>query len=1222
MIALTKAKPVVLFAFVLLLGGWIGLGANRILAAEKLDVVFGIDLTGSMGGEINQVKTHSNYIMSEIAKVVPDCAFGVVTIVDYPHSYSSYGYSDLYGDPDSGDYAYRTDLNITTNQTVVANVLNGLYLRYGADGPQDYVRMLYESQFLNWRSGATRILVVFGDAPAHDNDLFSESYGGDPGRDEIMFTADDLDYQDVIQQVKAAGIIVVSADSGGSLSSEDPYSQDVYRNFEYMASQTGGRHFMLADSSQVPQAILELIRGSIVEEFVWQQIVVDGKTYTVKVKAGKKPDDPSAFVYPVYSGECEPGYEPRAMTVVDPVDTIITDEDALRKVLAYARNAALYRSWSANTSDPIAILGKVGGFQELETTPPAKYCFLGIWPCIELGGGTDTSFGYSYPGHLTFPQEYLGINGAARLIDWNSTSVVITSILLGDYIHPTGINNYEERKQRYIELLHKMILQDGVNEISKESAESLALLLEQMAGHLKTFSGALGTATKIANVVEKVRAYSDIVEGLRVTLPTLELTKTDIDWMAKTFHSPANYTGLAAKIAPNVLSAIGVVLKVVEIGARVGGDAFAAITYAQQIQDHGAQILPVLEYQVFCTSCGSMDLAFLEAFQLVRAEFSEEFRKNFLQLMGDRFLELSKGHAADYILDTVQVGLGVAAIATGVTGIGAPIGGLCMAVNLAISAGRFIGGLIIDKLDHEKLQQAVVVCATLEYAWWQRPFKSYALTPLLVSGVVQSSDIEHLNWLVSTKLFEGTFVTDKVLEENSGFINDVRAWLGDTGLKKRRSELNSWRDRLVNVFFGRSDTDIELCRLAGRPTVDGEYIGFVPKKELDYLVDLTKPGAALAGHKMRCLLHSPGEIGIIDPAGRHLGTFGYDAGGGKFVATELNQIPRGSYSGSGSEPREVVIQEPIAGDYQISLFGTDTGAYTMEVQALSGDLVISESETHGTFEPNRLEDGVVAVEASPTGFAVDIASEPAPRSTISGTVTDSNSGSPIEGARITAGGISDITGPDGTFIIANITPGTLIISTTVRGFVPYASAETELLPGQDLVHNIKLVQPQPVDNLVDISVSHIGYDRRTNQFGVDITVADVSTNVISSPLWLVIEDINDTSTTLAFSNGVTTDGKPYLDLSGLLGDGRLDPSESVTMRIYFHNPDGVRFTFEPSVRGVIVEEPAPGPLEQLSALSTHWLGSEASLDVVPAGGDGIIDFRDFAVLAEGWLEKE
>jgi hypothetical protein len=157
---------------------------------------------------------------------------------------------------------------------------------------------------------------------------------------------------------------------------------------------------------------------------------------------------------------------------------------------------------------------------------------------------------------------------------------------------------------------------------------------------------------------------------------------------------------------------------------------------------------------------------------------------------------------------------------------------------------------------------------------------------------------------------------------------------------------------------------------------------------------------------------------------------------------------------------------------------------------------------------------------------------------------------------------------------------------------------------------------------VSIFIEHIGYDRQTGRFGVDVTVTNESEAAIMAPLWLVIESISAPSVTLADSNGITPDGKPYIDLSELLGDGQLDPGESITKRIYFNNPEGVRFTFEPSVRSVILQqgEASNGGLAELARLSGHWLDNEPSLDVAPAGGDGIVNFSDFAVLAEHWLE--
>jgi len=41
----------------------------------------------------------------------------------------------------------------------------------------------------------------------------------------------------------------------------------------------------------------------------------------------------------------------------------------------------------------------------------------------------------------------------------------------------------------------------------------------------------------------------------------------------------------------------------------------------------------------------------------------------------------------------------------------------------------------------------------------------------------------------------------------------------------------------------------------------------------------------------------------------------------------------------------------------------------------------------------------------------------------------------------------------------------------------------------------------------------------------------------------------------------------------------------------------------------------------LGQLANHWLEDWASLDVAPPGGDGIVNFRDFAVSAEYWPIK-
>ena len=112
--------------------------------------------------------------------------------------------------------------------------------------------------------------------------------------------------------------------------------------------------------------------------------------------------------------------------------------------------------------------------------------------------------------------------------------------------------------------------------------------------------------------------------------------------------------------------------------------------------------------------------------------------------------------------------------------------------------------------------------------------------------------------------------------------------------------------------------------------------------------------------------------------------------------------------------------------------------------------------------------------------------------------------------------------------------------------------------------------PMGVDELVNVTVGRVGYDRRTGQFSVGVTVTNTSAEVIGGPVWLVIESISSPAVTVANADGTTAGGKEYLDLTMLLGDGQLNPGESVITRVYFNNPSRVLFTFEASVHGVIL----------------------------------------------------
>jgi hypothetical protein len=188
----------------------------------------------------------------------------------------------VYGYADEGDFAWHKDQELTPDTNLIQAAVDALSPMNGVDRPEDYSRALWESMTYDFRPTAKRILLMFGDAPVHDCDFLPTTYGDDPGPDEDITTlGDNLDYETVVAQVAAAGITVLTLDSSGEgpmvpgarladlnggvdylNSQEDPdvlINFGAWDNFEYMAVQTGGIHFLLSEASQIPDAILQLI---------------------------------------------------------------------------------------------------------------------------------------------------------------------------------------------------------------------------------------------------------------------------------------------------------------------------------------------------------------------------------------------------------------------------------------------------------------------------------------------------------------------------------------------------------------------------------------------------------------------------------------------------------------------------------------------------------------------------------------------------------------------------------------------------------------------------------------------------------------------------------------------------------------------------------------------------------------------------------------------------
>jgi len=237
-------------------------------APGRADVLFAFDTTGSMGPVLSSAKTNAVNIMNNLAALIPDIQFGVVDLRDYP--ISPYG--------DSGDWAYLLRQAITSNRTAVQTAINATSAGGGNDSPEAYSRALYESYAdpaIGWRTDARRFVIMFGDDVPHDNNLNERvvnppvNPGGtwcgntsagcvlDPGRDGTPGTADDLNFQTVLDAMNTNRITLLYVVSGGGSTSQ----ANLVTYWKQWAgwTNTGGDAVPLDNAANLPTVIQNLV---------------------------------------------------------------------------------------------------------------------------------------------------------------------------------------------------------------------------------------------------------------------------------------------------------------------------------------------------------------------------------------------------------------------------------------------------------------------------------------------------------------------------------------------------------------------------------------------------------------------------------------------------------------------------------------------------------------------------------------------------------------------------------------------------------------------------------------------------------------------------------------------------------------------------------------------------------------------------------------------------
>lgn len=216
----------------------------------KLDFVLLVDLSGSYGNDLPNIRAVAPGLFDAIQADVPDSRFALATFVDFPFA--------PWGSTSTGDYAYRLDQDFTTDRTLWLSAVNGMTIRWGGDLPESQYEGIYQlatgagrdingdGDFTDtgevapgfnaaFRPDATRVVAVTTDATFHQQ--------GDGGG---AFPYPGANQAQTIAALQTAGIKIISIKAPGAGSEMDA-----------LAAATGGSVVSsTATSSNIATAVL------------------------------------------------------------------------------------------------------------------------------------------------------------------------------------------------------------------------------------------------------------------------------------------------------------------------------------------------------------------------------------------------------------------------------------------------------------------------------------------------------------------------------------------------------------------------------------------------------------------------------------------------------------------------------------------------------------------------------------------------------------------------------------------------------------------------------------------------------------------------------------------------------------------------------------------------------------------------------------------------------
>lgn len=226
---------------------------------NRLDLVFCVDLTGSMGGLINSARAHIGRVLDALKAELGDGLH--VGFVGY-RDHSDGPQKLLQVEPLSADVAR------------VRKVIDEVKVDGGGDAPEAVYSGLIKCLELKWREGSYRVVILIGDAPPHGVGAGGDNYKVDPTG---------LSVDDMANRMETDGLFVHAL----SLTPHDKVMESAFRR---LSISTGGT-YNDATSPDAAMRVVETVTQQFLKDLEFDARVLERLEAGVVVPEPKSDDD-------------------------------------------------------------------------------------------------------------------------------------------------------------------------------------------------------------------------------------------------------------------------------------------------------------------------------------------------------------------------------------------------------------------------------------------------------------------------------------------------------------------------------------------------------------------------------------------------------------------------------------------------------------------------------------------------------------------------------------------------------------------------------------------------------------------------------------------------------------------------------------------------------------------------------------------------------------------